>query len=274
VTTSRWEEPAHQNLIDHCRCTTRWGDGGQVRTQDGVLLFAAGPTLMNCNGAFRVCPGVPAESVISHADQFFAGLGRGYSVRVRDTAEDADLRAACEQRGLSSSRGGRPQMACASRPPEASLPAGLEIRTATTTAEISDFTTVNAEAYSTYGMPPDQVAAVFSRPDKLLDEKGAVCIVAYLRGEPVGAAQVWLSHDVAGIYWVGTITSARGRGVGAAVVRAATVAGLDRGAQVATLQTSGMAEGLYRKLGYEALYEYTTYVLLRAPRRSRARDDS
>ena len=65
-----------------------------------------------------------------------------------------------------------------------------------------------------------------------------------------------VSHGVAGIYWVGSLAEARGRGLGRAVTAAATNAGFDLGADVASLQASPMGEPVYRAMGFETIYDY------------------
>ncbi len=82
----------------------------------------------------------------------------------------------------------------------------------------------------------------------LADEVAA--FIADLDGEPVGIAMTIVSHGVAGIYWVGSLKQARGRGIGRAVTAAATNAGFDLGADVASLQASPMGRPIYEAMGY------------------------
>ena len=65
-----------------------------------------------------------------------------------------------------------------------------------------------------------------------------------------------VSHGVAGIYWVGSLAEARGRGIGRAITAAATNAGFDLGAELASLQASPMGAPVYRAMGYETIYDY------------------
>jgi predicted GNAT family acetyltransferase len=95
-----------------------------------------------------------------------------------------------------------------------------------------------------------------------------VTLVGYLGTIPVAAAQALVSHDVGGVYWVGAVDDVRGRGIGEAVSRAATNALLDRSARACVLQTSKMAETIYRRLGYVTLYRYRTYLAVRRRRKT------
>ena len=65
-----------------------------------------------------------------------------------------------------------------------------------------------------------------------------------------------VSHGVAGIYWVGTSEEARGRDLGWTVTASAVNAGLDLGAEAASLQASPMGEPLYRQMGFETVFDY------------------
>ena len=66
------------------------------------------------------------------ADSFFAGLSRGYTVKVRDSGQDEDLRLACEEAGLEVFGDPVPEMIC--REPLAEVPAieGVTVRVSTT----------------------------------------------------------------------------------------------------------------------------------------------
>jgi predicted acetyltransferase len=69
-----------------------------------------------------------------------------------------------------------------------------------------------------------------------------------------------VSHGVAGIYWVGSLERARGKGLGRAVTVAATNAGFGLGADVASLQASPMGKPIYLELGYETAFEYQMWM--------------
>jgi GNAT superfamily N-acetyltransferase len=67
---------------------------------------------------------------------------------------------------------------------------------------------------------------------------------------PAATASVLLCGSVCGIYLVGTLASARGRGLGSAATLAAMHHGRERGAAHAALQSSEMGERVYRSLGF------------------------
>jgi predicted acetyltransferase len=90
--------------------------------------------------------------------------------------------------------------------------------------------------------------------------------VAYRGRHPVSAAQVFLSHGIAGIYWVGTVEAARGEGLAEAVTRAVGNMAFDQGAGLSSLQASRMGEPIYRRMGYVDVYRCEDYVRWSAAR--------
>ncbi len=74
--------------------------------------------------------------------------------------------------------------------------------------------------------------------------------VAWADGVPSATASVLMCGDVAGIYLVGTLVSARGRGLGTAATLAALHHARERGARHAALQSSEVGERVYRAMGF------------------------
>ena len=69
-------------------------------------------------------------------------------------------------------------------------------------------------------------------------------------GEMVATTSVLLGGEVAGIYHVATLSSARGRGFGSALTHAALLHAVERGAREAALQSSELGLSVYRSLGF------------------------
>jgi len=76
---------------------------------------------------------------------------------------------------------------------------------------------------------------------------------------PVATTSLLLAGDLAGIYNVATMPIARGRGIGAAVTRAAMQYARERGATRAVLQSSHSGFNIYRSLGFEQRCEVGAY---------------
>jgi predicted GNAT family acetyltransferase len=65
-----------------------------------------------------------------------------------------------------------------------------------------------------------------------------------------------LSHGIAGVYWVGTLTKARGKGLAKYCVQEVSNAAIDMGARVVVLQASHFGSPVYPRIGYR---EFSTY---------------
>ncbi len=84
--------------------------------------------------------------------------------------------------------------------------------------------------------------------------------VGRLEGEVVATASLSLSAGVAGIFNVATLPEARRRGFGAALTLTALRDARRRGYRICILQSSAMALGIYRRLGFEQYSTYSLYV--------------
>jgi ribosomal protein S18 acetylase RimI-like enzyme len=235
--------------------------GGVVHDEGGLLCYAgADPFPVLMNGVMRTGSGPPAAVVLERARAFFAGRGRGYTVHVRAHL-DADLRAACERDGLTP-MGDAPGMVLDRCLPDVAPPPGVELRRVSRDEDVAAFGRIMGEAYATYGMPAAVGPASFPHRDVLIAPHIAA-FLAVLEGEPVAGAMVVVTHGVAGVYWVGTLPTARGRGLAELCTRAAGNAGFDQAARIAALQASVMGEPIYRRMGYVEVTRYPFMVQLR-----------
>jgi len=249
----------HLNLLEFARENARWARHHTVVDEPGVLLFAGDSDFpAYVNGAFRTDDRVDADTVVERARSFFHERDRGFSFWVRELPVDADLARAAEGAGY-----GKvfdyPQMICRAPLEERAAPDGIEIRRVADAQGVADFAGVNAQAYTVYGSPIEATTSNFGRPRGFLAPHNAA-FVAYLDGEPVAAAMTVLSHGIAGIYWVGTVEAARGKGIAEACTRVATNWGFDAGVPNVQLQGSPMGEPIYRRMGYDDLYRYDFYL--------------
>ncbi len=252
---------AHRTLVAFDRALTNWGSRGALEEGDGVVLCAGGtwiPVVANC--AFRSDDSLPGDALVARADAFFAGLARGFTVKVRDSGEDEELRRACEGAGLEPFGDAVPEMICRSPLPDPHPIEGVTVRVIDDDAGVRDFITVNAEAYATYGMPAEVLADLFDETARVLGDAAASIVVAHRGDEAVATAMAYESDGVASLQWVGTVPAARTAGLGALVTVAATNLAFAHGASSCSLQASPMGEPVYRSLGYETVYHYAEYV--------------
>jgi GNAT superfamily N-acetyltransferase len=250
---------AHLNLVDSSRQFFELDPGAAIEAEPGWLFGAGSSTHpVISNGAFRRDDSVEAAEFIARAKEFFAARERGFSVWVRGgQAEDRDLVAAAEAAGLQLVYA-TPEMTLGEKLESPEIPPGAELRKLTKVEQATDFWHVAIASYSSIGFPPE-VFAGYTDHAGLLAEN-VVAFVALLDSEPVSIAMTVVSHGVAGIYWVGSLEQARGKGLGRAVTVAATNAGFDLGADVASLQASPMGKPIYLELGYEAAFEYQMWM--------------
>jgi GNAT superfamily N-acetyltransferase len=253
---------AHLNLIESSRRLFELDPGARIENGEG-WLFGAGrsshPAISNA--AFRIDDGLDPAELLQRARAFFGKQGRGFSLWARDGApEDRDLIAAAEVTDLKEVFA-MPEMVLQQRAKERPLPEGIELRRLSSADNAQDYWRVATAAYASIGFPPE-IFAFYEAHDGLLADNVAA-FLAYADGEPVSIAMTIVSHGIAGIYWVGSLEQARGKGLGRAVTAAATNAGFDLGAEAASLQASPMGESLYAAMGFETICSYR--LLMSAP---------
>ena len=249
---------SHLNLIQYYRESPSWSLGGIVQEEGGILLFATDSTFpLMMNGVFRTDDSVDPDILIGRADEFFAGLGRGFSLWIREGIDENLAQAAGRFGFVEMLR--QPEMVCTRRLTVRPLPDGAEIRRVATAEDAAHFVEVSASAYAVYGMRPQTFYQAFSSASRMLMPH-VVAMVAYVEGKPAAAALTIASHGIAGVYWVGTIEAYRGRGLCQAVVSEVTNAGFDLGGRFNSLQASVMGEPIYKKLGYETIFHHRIYV--------------
>ncbi len=252
-------ERVHLNLIDSSRQLFELDPDATVEAGPGWVFGAGSPSHpVISNAAFRNDDGLDAEEFVARARSFFAKRGRGFSVWIRGAQEeDADLLAAAEAGGLQFVYE-MPEMVLGAPVEAPPLPAGAEIRRLTEVEQVDDYWEIAAASYASLGFPPEVFGGYSNRRGLLAENVAA--FLAYLDGEPASIAMTIVSHGVAGIYWVGSLERARGKGLGQATTAAATSAGFELGAELASLQASPMGKPIYERMGYETLFDYRLFM--------------
>lgn len=113
-----------------------------------------------------------------------------------------------------------------------------------------------------YGWPPD-IGEAFAELESRLPAVAYETRPRYLGlldGDPVAAAALVLDAGLAGIYAVGTLPAARGRGIGAAMTLAPLREARAGGYAVAILQSSVPGYYVYRKLGFNDICRFDLHV--------------
>jgi ribosomal protein S18 acetylase RimI-like enzyme len=234
--------------------------GGTVLDEDGLLLFAGAHRLpFLVNGVMRTGAGPPAVEVLARrAPSSTRGLGH------RQIRAHADRPARRRRGRRAHAYGNAPGMVLERRLPDASPPPGVTLHRVDTPDDAVAFADVQGRAYATYGMPLDVTPLALGHLD-VLRAPHIVTWLARQGGAPVAGAMVILSHGIAGIYWVGTVPEARGRGLAELVTRAAGNTGFDLGAPFVVLQASEMGDPVYRRMGYVEITRYPNMVQFTPP---------
>ncbi len=248
------ERDAHLNMVESSRRLFEFDPGAKIEVGPG-WVFGAGrsphPTISNA--AFRTDDDLDPGELLERAQAFFGARGRGFALWARGgVPEDEILIEAAERAGLEAVYS-MPEMVLRYRPEQHPLPDGVELRRIASAEDAAAYWRVAEAAYASIGFPPE----VFSyyEDDAGFSADGAAAFLALLDGVPAAIAMTLVSHGIAGIYWVGSTQRARGHGLGTAVTAAAVAAGLEMGPEIASLQASPMGESLYRRMGFETLYE-------------------
>jgi ribosomal protein S18 acetylase RimI-like enzyme len=233
----------------------RWS-GGLVHEQDG-LLFVAGPSSY-LRVAIRMDAGVDGVAAVRRAGEFFDASEGGHIVLAREP-DDADLARAALAVGYSPAWTER-AMALHEPPDLSPLTGEADVRVVSTPEQVVDYGRVVAEANDD---PGERERAGLLFHDRTILVPHIAALVAYLDGAPVSCAMTLVSHGVAGVFYVATVASARRRGLGDALTRAAARAGFELGARAAWLGASAMGADLYRRIGFADLG--TTIVEYESP---------
>ncbi len=256
---SELTERGHLAFAERARDGSRF-DGGAIDEDEELVLYASGtsefPVLVN--GAIPTGSPDPVAA-LERARAFFAERERGYTLIVRDLPDhDREWEAAIEAAGFPLLLPRHPVMVCDATLPGRAFPEGVTLRQVIDEAGFEAFRSVQVAAFPAIGFPAEEVAKVLTPGYVLRDD--AVAWVAWMDGEPVGAAMAILDDGIAGVVWVGTLERARGRGIAEACTRAVTNSGFERGAQAAWLEASVMGEPVYARMGYRHLFGYKLYV--------------
>ena len=223
-------------VLDTPRCSLLWTPRG-TPFHNAVLVRGA----------------IDLDELLDLSRRFHGARHARATVWVRAHADQA-LEDALRARGYATFTT-MPGMVLLGDPGTVCAPAGLSIRPTVDRKGLDDFRRVSAEAYATYGAPPEYADDAFSSLE-------SVCaphvqgFVGYVDGAAVAAAALYLTHGVAGIGWVGCVPAARGRRYAEAITWRAVREGFRRGASFANLQASPMGRPVYERMGFATPTEY------------------
>jgi len=246
------------NLAEYEREMTRWNSSGEICEQDDLLLTKSSPPFPTTCVAMNLSDNkASARETFDRIRSFYREHRSPFSIQLRKH-KDRDLEDICRaEKMLLISEA--PGMVIDRPLPLAPLPEGLQIRYASDTAGLLDFTSVVRDSYQSLGMPASVATQIFASPERLVQPQ-LEWMIACHSGRPVSVAMSLFSHGVAGLYWVGTMQNERGKGYARACVRAITNAAFERHAALVVLQASKFGAPLYERMGFREITRYPWYM--------------
>jgi hypothetical protein len=138
--------------------------------------------------------------------------------------------------------------------PAEEVPSELELVWATTPAEVEELEAVSVRGFENESATVERGTV---HPPSVLDDPRMVLWLARVDGDAVGAAMSYRTDQAVGVFGVTTVASARQRGYGTALTRAAMMSGTGL---PSVLAPSPLAEPLYERLGYRRVGELCKWV--------------
>jgi ribosomal protein S18 acetylase RimI-like enzyme len=227
-----------------------------------VVLSAAGLPFprVNSASAARFTP-ANADARIDDVIAWFEARRLPFVWRLGPADEPGDLDRRLLANGFTLDPDDMPGMAASlDAVPPIELPAGAAIEVVRDALVFREWLDVMVAGF---GMP-DQIGDAFMRYETLGfgDELPIRSFLVRLDGRPAACALGALAGGGLVIANVTTVEEARGRGIGRAVTLAAMHFGARAGASIATLQSTEMGFGVYRRLGFEEFGRYRVVARL------------
>ncbi|MBX9628210.1 MAG: GNAT family N-acetyltransferase [Gemmataceae bacterium] len=235
----------------------------RYRLWNGVALHASELPGAGFNFAAVLRPDAPSlDELLPVAREFFADADKGWGILVEGDAGhpmEAELRA----RGwrvdedepayvLPDLPGRTPSV---SEGVDGTPSLTLAIRLARTEA---DRRACHAVTGAAFNAPPD-FAELFSPPG-LFTDPGVGHLLGSVDGEDVAAVMFAVVGPTAVIAGTATLEAHRGKGYGAALVRAALAEAAARGCTSAALRSGPLSRPLYERLGFRYVCQHRTYA--------------
>lgn len=129
-------------------------------------------------------------------------------------------------------------------PVENTAPPELELVEVSSAEEVYEFEAVSVRGF---GSEDDTIAPGTYHPPAILEDDAMKMFIGRVDGRAVAAAMGYRTEEVVGVFGVATVASARRRGYGTAVTRAAMQA---QAGLPSILAPSPQGAALYRRLGY------------------------
>lgn len=232
--------------------------GARIEEGDGLCLVAGvHPSPIIVNTAFRTDPRVPATSVISRAEAFYAALGRRFGL-MTNASVDGDIDRTIEADGWRAIE--LPGMVL-DRPTEVpAISSEVEIAGADPLRDLAEFRSIVQDGFAEddEGMRA-MIASAFGDVASISGPL-VEAIILRVGSAPAAAGLVMLLQGVGVVSWIATIPAYRRRGLGAACTAILANRAFELGASRAGLQASAMGFPIYERLGFRTVASYRIWI--------------
>jgi len=223
------------------------GASGAVRQSEHIYSYVTGFRAALANGCVVAGPATADE--LRQALDWVSDRTDLYLVTIDDRFAEP-LTQVLAERGIGTDEPPAPGMALDPIGDMPSAPQDIDIVPVDAT-NYEAWVSITGEIF----LPVDVARQIF--PPALILSATIRSFLARVEGEYVGTATAVLAGDLAGIYSVGTLAKARGRGVGRATTAAAIqAAAQDWGVQRIFLQSTEMGRPVYEALGFRTVVGY------------------
>lgn len=223
------------------------------------IIFSIGVDSVDAHLSGGICLNDDkAKEFIDEVERIFNDVNRSYAIWVRDH-DNEKLEKLLKSKGLKPVREpGTRCMVCEERIDKVKVPDDFTLEVIKTEKHIEDLKSVIKESFNKNG---DDLEVMFNL--NMLTNPNSEGIIVYENSsrKPVSVATMVISQNVSGIYYVGTLSDYRGKGLGALVAERATNLGFNRGAKLSVLQASELGERVYNKLSYKGISYYRIYKI-------------
>jgi GNAT superfamily N-acetyltransferase len=244
------EDLADRNLAQAVRIHHQWQPEARMLELNGVLMHQGTVRLplpfSNC--VVRVDQGVRPEVLLPQAQAFFGGQANPFAILTM-SRQDMDLDTYLAGEGFTA-MSHLPAMLIEAPLDVPRLAAPWRIDILSKAEDLTGFVEVCALSYESLGLPPIFTPPYFADRAAMMSSEVSIALARDAEGRPSAAALVLHTGTVAGIYWVGALPEARGKGLAAACTATVTNLALENGAKAVTLQATEMGAPTYRRLGF------------------------
>jgi len=223
--------------------------GALVRIEAGVAVFATGNPIPLFNQVVTGDSATPDD--VSAGVAILRARGAPFWVALRRGPDD-HLGPMLTELGLRPGATPMPGMALDPIPTDLTGRAdGLEIRLVEDAAGLREHARLVSRAY---GLGEAAVASVIG--ERLWEREGNRVYVGESEGRPVAVGMSRQFGTTLGIYTMGTIPEARGRGFGRAMTERLVLDGVAAGCTISVLEASEMGRPLYERIGFRVVQDY------------------